>query len=173
MAVPDQIISVRPARPDDAGPLAGLLNVIIRQGGTTAIEDILDEAAFAAWFLEGPDHVSCLVATGPSGEHLGFQVLERADKLPSGWVDIASFARQETPVRGVGTALFASTVPLARAAGFKAINATIRADNTPGLAFYEKMGFVTYGLDRAVPLKDGTPVDRIHKRFLLAGQPGD
>jgi hypothetical protein len=45
------------------------------------------------------------------------------------------------------------------------INATIRADNTGGLAYYAKMGFETYGITKDVPLLDGTPVDRINKRF--------
>ena len=51
--------------------------------------------------------------------------------------------------------------------GREAINATIRADNAGGLAFYTKQGFVDYGVTPAVPLADGTPVDRVHKRFSL------
>jgi hypothetical protein len=38
-------------------------------------------------------------------------------------------------------------------------------DNRVGLAFYEKMGFRTYETLRRVPLRDGTPVDRILKRY--------
>ncbi|WP_420810234.1 GNAT family N-acetyltransferase [Ensifer aridi] len=72
-------------------------------------------------------------------------------------------------VPGAGTALFAATKAYARDAGFLAINATIRADNIGGLAYYSKMGFVDYKVDKAVPLKDGRPVDRISKRYLLAG----
>jgi hypothetical protein len=29
------------------------------------------------------------------------------------------------------------------------------------------MAFEDYGVDRAVPLSDGTPVDRIHKRYVI------
>ena len=48
------------------------------------------------------------------------------------------------------------------------MNAEIRADNEGGLAFYGKMGFQDQDVDRAVPLGDGTPVDRINKRYPLA-----
>jgi ribosomal protein S18 acetylase RimI-like enzyme len=45
------------------------------------------------------------------------------------------------------------------------IDATIRADNTGGLAFYSRQGFVDYDRLVGVPLEDGTPVDRLRKRF--------
>ena len=67
----------------------------------------------------------------------------------------------------VGTALFAATRARANLLRLAAINATIRADNCGGLAYYFKMGFVAYGVDTAVPLSDATPVDRIHKRYML------
>ncbi|MBP1887174.1 ribosomal protein S18 acetylase RimI-like enzyme [Ensifer mexicanus] len=69
---------------------------------------------------------------------------------------------------GAGTALFAAAKAHAREAGLEAINATIRADNAGGLAYYAKMGFIDYKVEKAVPLKDGQPVDRISKRYLLA-----
>jgi ribosomal protein S18 acetylase RimI-like enzyme len=66
---------------------------------------------------------------------------------------------------GVGSALFEETKKAARAAGVRTIDATIRADNTGGLAFYTRMGFVDYDRRVGVPLKNGTPVDRVRKRF--------
>ena len=98
---------------------------------------------------------------------IGFQFLGVNARLADGWSDIATFARVSNKVRGVGTALFAVTLRSAQQANFLAINARIRADNTGGLAYYDKMGFRTYAIDRAVPLSDGTPIDRISKRFDL------
>lgn len=46
-------------------------------------------------------------------------------------------------------------------------NATIRADNAGGLAYYARMGFQDYAVARGVPLADGTPVDRISRRYLV------
>lgn len=98
---------------------------------------------------------------------LGFQGVSVDDRLPAGWVDIGTFTQQGSAMRGVGTALFVATRARAADLGFTAINATIRADNVPGLAYYAKMGFRDYKLDRAVPLTDGRLVDRISRRFDL------
>ena len=65
-------------------------------------------------------------------------------------------------------ALFAEMLEFARTLALTAINATIRADNVGGIAFYSKQGFVDHSVTNAVPLKDGTLVDRVHKRFVLA-----
>lgn len=67
----------------------------------------------------------------------------------------------------MGPALFAVTRAHATGLGLCAIYATIRADNVAGLANYAKMCCEDYHLDPAVPLPDGTPVDRDFKRFAL------
>lgn len=158
-------LNVRPASDADAAALAEMLNAIIRVGGTTALETLLGEAEFSAYFLHGDGFVACHVAENTStGMLMGFQALGRNPDLPDGWVDIGTYARVAPKQAGVGTALFAATRAKAKERGFIAINATIRADNHGGLAYYEKMGFRTYDTLQAVPLNDGTPVDRIQKR---------
>ncbi|MEP1206615.1 MAG: GNAT family N-acetyltransferase [Rhizobiaceae bacterium] len=160
-------MKVRQARPDDAAFLCTLLNQIIRRGGTTAHQKILSQTEFTQMYLENPRTVSCFVACLGDGTRLGFQHLDTSPKLPDDWGDIATFAKIDSPVRGIGTALFQATRLAAAEAGFAAINATIRADNASGLGYYSKMGFVDYSLAEAVPLSDGTPVDRISKKYLL------
>lgn len=155
------MVRVRPGGAADAAGLAAILNAIIAQGGTTAHEVPFTPGQLAAQYVDGAGVISCQVAEGVGGL-LGFQALARHDGLPDGWADIATFARLDGKVPGVGTALFAATLAAAR--GLVAINATIRADNAGGLAFYRKMGFVQYGLSPAVPLGDGRPVDRLHHR---------
>jgi RimJ/RimL family protein N-acetyltransferase len=159
-------IRVRSSVSADAEPLCELLNEIIRVGGTTAYETPFSVSGFIESFLQGPDFICCFVAEDAiTGTVAGFQSLERIDDLPQGWADIGTFARTWPKVPGVGTALFAATRTTASDLGLVAINAAIRADNLGGLAFYEKMGFRTYATLPKVPLKDGTPVDRILKRY--------
>ncbi|MEO0913232.1 MAG: GNAT family N-acetyltransferase [Pseudomonadota bacterium] len=158
---------MRPARVEDAPEMAALLNEIIAIGGTTAFEDPVTPENMRDWYVEGPKLYCCHVAVDDAGAVAGFQMINRNPKLPEGIADIATFARQSPLVRGIGTALFAETTAFARAAGCDAINATIRADNVPGLAYYSKMGFLDHDVDVGVPLKDGTPVDRISKRYQL------
>ncbi len=94
--------------------------------------------------------------------------MELHPKLPENWSDIATFARLKSKVPGVGTALFEKSKTFAKQAGIVAINATIRADNKGGLAYYKKMGFEKYLENKAKLLNDGTPVDRVSKRYSVA-----
>lgn len=159
--------AVRPVTSADAPALADLLNAVIRAGGTTALETPFTPQALDAAYLTGPGVHCCHVACDEAGEIAAFQTLGRYPGLPDDVGDIATFAGLERKQSGAGSALFAVTTARARALGLSAINATIRADNTGGLAFYTKQGFADHGLTPAVPLADGTPVDRVHKRYSL------
>lgn len=160
-------IVIRPARPDDVPELTALLNQIIERGGTTAYQQVRSEDDFATKFFDDNSMLSFHVACLEDGRRLGFQHLQKLERLPASWGDIATFALIDSPVRGVGTALFDATKTVAKDLSLTAMNATIRADNVPGLAYYSKMGFVDYSVAEAVPLSDGTPVDRISKKYLL------
>jgi L-amino acid N-acyltransferase YncA len=171
MAMPN--IETRPATSADAPELAALLNGIIARGGTTALQEPFTPERLDRTYLTGPDVLSCVVAAdGASGRLEGFQTLIREAHLPEGWGDIGTFTRVGGTQRGIGSALFAATSERARALGLAGLNAEIRADNEGGLAFYGKMGFQDHDVARAVPLKDGTPVDRIHKRYKLSATNG-
>ena len=162
-------IEVRPVREEDAPELATLLNEIIARGGTTALEMPFTADELARTMLTGPNVICCFVASErATGRLLGFQSLERWDGLPDDIGDIATFARVGLTQRGVGSSLFAATRGEAGKKGITAINATIRADNIGGITFYDRMGFKNYSVQRAVPLKNGAPVDRISKRYSLA-----
>lgn len=158
---------VRPAAAADAGPLAALINAIIRIGGTTAHEVPFTPEAFAAHYISGPGVICCHIALGPQGAALGFQALDRHPGLPAGWGDIGTFVAPGLRRSGAGAALFAATRAFAAAHGIAVINATIRADNAPGLGYYARRGFVDYATDPDYRLKDGSRVGRIHKRFDL------
>lgn len=160
--------TVRPVTSADAPALAALINPIIRAGGTTALETLFTPEALDEAYLTGPKVLCCHVAE-LDGEPAAFQTLGRYPGLPDDVGDIGTFARIDRKQSGAGSALFAATTARARALGHSAINATIRADNAGGLAFYTRLGFVDHGVTPGVPLADGTPVDRIHKRFALEG----
>lgn len=155
---------IRRAASADAEELCSLLNELILAGGITALETPLTAAEFADWFIDGEFPLICHVA-----EHdrslAGFQSLSLFGDPPKGYADIATFARMNPKISGVGSALFPATLAAAEELGLEFINATIRADNVGGLAYYTKMGFEPYDRLIQVPLLDGTPVDRIKKRF--------
>lgn len=160
---------IRPAHPDDAPQMAALLNDIIAEGGTTAHQTPFDADRMRAHYIAGPTIICCHVAE-ESGQVLGFQHLdgpEPDDTDAAGWGYIASFVARQAAGKGIGQLLFAETCKVAAAAGVNAINATIRADNVPGLRYYSGLGFTDFGRLVDVPLRDGTKVDRIKKRFDL------
>lgn len=158
---------IRRAVSADAEALSNLLNEIILAGGTTALETPLSAVEFADWFIDGEFPLVCHVA-----EHdrllVGFQSLSSYADLPKGYVDVATFARMNPKFPGVGRALFPATRAAAEELGLEFINATIRADNVSGLAYYTKMGFEPYDRLIQVALQNGTSVDRIKKRFRVS-----
>lgn len=165
------MVATRPATPADAPEMAALLNEIIAIGGTTAHEDPWSPEAMRDHYIAHPGLIACTVAE-LDGRLAGFQHLgwpRDKDDLPPGWAAIATFVRQGQAGRGIGAALFAATRAAAEAAGVATIDATIRADNAGGLGFYAARGFVDYAVLPAIPLKDGRPVDRVRKRYDLAG----
>ena len=157
---------IRDALPGDVPALCDLLNAIVRAGGTTARLQEMTVSEFTQHYVTGGPVSACLVAL-LDNQAVGFQALNTDARLPAGWVDIGTFTRRENSVKGAGAALFAATRSRAAGMGFAVINATIRADNVPGLAYYARMGFLDYKIDRAVPLGNGQLVDRINRRFDL------
>jgi GNAT superfamily N-acetyltransferase len=147
---------IRPVAAADAPALASLLNEIIARGGTTAFQRSFTPQRLAEFMLVGRSVICCFVAEESDGALGGFQSLVRSEHLPNDVGDIATFSQ-----------LFAATRAEARRQGPTAINATIRADNFGGLAFYNRLGFTDHSIDRAVPLLDGTEIDRISKRYAL------
>ncbi|MGR3467869.1 MAG: GNAT family N-acetyltransferase [Shimia sp.] len=157
------MIPTRPATEADLPQMVALLNEIIAIGGTTAMEETYDVDRMRGHMLTGEDVICCHVALDPAGDVAAFQYVVTSDAGGS----IASFARQSDPVKGAGRALFPVTCAAVQAAGVHEIEAKIRADNVPGLAYYSKMGFQDHHIVPAVPLADGTPVDRVVKRIRL------
>ncbi len=157
---------IRQATLDDVPGMVALINRIIAKGGTTAHEKPYDAARFARTYLTDDSAIACFVAHA-GDDLLGFQVLGYWPGLPDGWVDIGTFVDEAARGTGTAAALFAATRALCLARGDVAINATIRADNGGGLAYYAKCGFRDYASDPDYRLSDGTQVGRVSKRFDL------
>jgi len=145
-------LNIRKADPADARELSEILNEIIAIGGTTAIETPLSPEELADWFITGEWPLTCHVAESSSGL-AGFQSLSLYGNPPKGWADIATFARQNPKIPGVGTALFAATLAVAEEHNIEFINATIRADNAGGLAYYERWASAPITRLRKCPLR--------------------
>ncbi len=161
------MITTRCAIALDAPDMARLLNEIIEQGGTTALtrpvtgQDITDRMAAQAY------RSAWNVALDDKESIVGFQWIAPHVNLPPEACDIASFVQIGRTGLGIGSALFSATAKAAKGAGYVWINATIRADNTGGLTYYQSRGFRDWHIDEDVPLNNGSIVSRISKRYDL------
>lgn len=158
---------IRPATPSDAPAMTALQNEIIAIGGTTAYQRPRSEDEVCEDYITAPEAICCHVALEDDGSLIGFQAVGRWPGLPDGWADIGTFVSPARQRSGAGAALFAATAQAAHAAGITTLNATIRADNAPGLGYYARRGFRDYGSDPDWALDDGRVVGRIHRRFDL------
>ena len=157
------MIHVRPAAPFDAGAMAALLAEIIAAGGTTALAGPVTGDDLRDWMAE-PGTLWHVAEEG--GDVAGFQWI--GPHPAEGACDIATFVDRRRHGLGTGGRLFEITARAARAAGHAWINATIRADNAGGLAFYRSRGFEPYDRETGHTLADGRTVDRVRMRYELS-----
>ena len=161
------MITLRPAQPADAQAMCDLLNPIIREGSTTAHRSLFDSGRMRSTHIDAPLLIRTTLAFD-GGDLLGFQLLEWADPAYDGRAVIASFVRDGLQGRGLGQLLWRETLIAAKAANVQAIDASIRTDNAPGLAYYSKLGFRDYSTIKGMKLSDETVIDKIRKRFDIA-----
>ena len=146
----------------DVPACVAILNPIIAAGGTTAYEEPYTEAYFLEHYCNEPP-ISNVVLH--NGRIIGFQA---AFEVEQGLYSIGTFPDRANPVRGAGAALMAKTKADCRTRGGTAILAKITEDNTGALAFYSKMGFEDFEVDKAAHTRrSGKIVDKIIKRFKL------
>lgn len=146
-------LEIRPATKDDTLAMASLINRIIEIGGTTAYRDPFDPQKIQSEFMKPDFGISCFVAV-EDGKVCGFQVLEWCDPnwkgghvLPADWAVIATFVDPSIQTKGIGSRLFEQTLAKAKEVGALYIDATIRKENSGGLTYYDRMGFVDYRSD--------------------------
>lgn len=161
------MITTRRAIALDAPDMARLLNEIIEQGGTTALTRPVTGRDIADWMGSDAERSAWNVAVDGHENIVGFQWIAPHEKLPAEACDIASFVQIGRTGLGIGSALFSATAKAAKDVGYVWINATIRADNTGGLTYYQSRGFRDWHIDENVALGDGSRVNKISKRYDL------
>lgn len=158
---------IRPGATADLRQAAELLSAIALAGGTTALTSPLSRDALGDWLTANPDQSAWQVAETATGDILGFQWIGPFDRLPAKACEIGTYVKTGQTGLGIGSKLFDATKAAARAMGYGWIRATIRADNTGGLAYYQSRGFEDYAVLKDIKLEDGTLVSKRCKRFDL------
>lgn len=155
----DKVI-IRDATIMDADGISSVLQDLVAAGKRSKTSD----ADFAlTHYIAHPDQMCCNLALDAQGQVLGFQSLKHAIEgnpygAPEGWGVIGTHIRPFAARRGVGRALFHTTLRVVQASGIPAIDATISSRNEEGLAYYNAMGFVDYRQD----------TDTVSKRYKVS-----
>ncbi len=155
---------VRAAVQNDAPEISALLQELTALGKRTRPSD---EGFVRNEYIGNPNGVACSVAEESDGAVLGIQILSVAQPgnpwaVEPGWGIIGTHVRPRAARRGVGRALFATTLAAAEAAGLRSLDAAIGEANAEGLAYYEAIGFRTYR----------SHAGRICKRYDIGGPGG-
>ncbi|WP_299664222.1 GNAT family N-acetyltransferase [uncultured Ruegeria sp.] len=138
--------TIRIATVADAGGISDVLAKLVAAGMRKKPSD----TAFAlSHYVSDPERIRCSVAVASDGDILGFQSLKLATEnnpyeVEVGWGVIGTHIKPSAARRGIGRALFKSTLQAAQQKGLPAIDATIGVNNPEGLAYYEAMGFREY-----------------------------
>ncbi len=135
--MPAAPFQIRAARDDDRLPLAIMFAAIAEERDGIATEPPVDvEARAASWTLDG-----MLVAVADA-EIVGSLHLEQSRH---GFGEIAMAVAREWRGRGVGSALLAAAIELARQRGLHKLSLDVFAHNAAAIALYRKFGFVEEG----------------------------
>jgi ribosomal protein S18 acetylase RimI-like enzyme len=163
-------IFVRRATADDAEAILTILDIISRHRVFTAIDE--------PWSADQQRrYISCLsvrealhVGEQPAGTIVGYQTLELwapTLKSMSHVGEIGTFVAPERQRRGIGEALFRTTLQFASNAAFRKFVVQVRSANTGAQAFYQRLGFRECGrLARQVRI-DGRDDDEILMEYFM------
>jgi GNAT superfamily N-acetyltransferase len=148
-------LEIRPGHPEDAVAVSALLRALTAAGKRTRPDDV--DFARDHYLTKTEGHVSVFLAVD-GARVLGLQVLTRAGPdrpfgIPEGCGAIGTHVHPDAAGQGIGRALFARTLAVAKASGLSQLDAAIGETNAEGLGYYAAMGFET---DR---IADG----RVHK----------
>ena len=162
---------VRPATPDDAEAIAGILNAIIAARIYTAFDTPFSVEAERAYLLNFPERGVFHVAVRAGDECVvGFQAMEPVATFTHAFDHVGSMGTYvELGHRRMGVArrLFDATFHAAVRQGYEKIFTYVRADNPAALQTYLSQGFRIVGTAAKHAKVDGQYVDEIVIEKLL------
>jgi L-amino acid N-acyltransferase YncA len=163
-----EAIAVRFASLDDAPAICAIYNQGIEDRLATLETELRDPYERRLWLRSrGPRHP---VVVAESGTEIvawaslnSFNPRQCYDHV----ADISVYVERSWRGKGVGRILLAHLLELGRSVGFHKLVLACFPTNKPGVALYERMGFVSVGVYREQGLLDGQWVDVLIMERLL------
>ncbi len=141
--------TIRTALPSDAQRITDIINPIIESGQFTILDStfsVSDQRFFIQYF---PVNGVFLVAEDQTTKTtLGYQTVEPFASFTRTLDHVgilSTYVEENSRQRGVASALFATTLEIAKSRGFEKLIAQVRADNDVALNTYLKQGFTVAG----------------------------
>ena len=150
--------------PEDAEAIVRILNPIISARVYTAFDEPFSIEAERDYIAGFPSRGIWKVAARPSGQVVGFQVLEPFGPYTRAFDHVGTLATYVDLAQrrqGIAKALFRATYEAARQKGYEKIFTFVRADNSAALATYQAHGFEIVGVARRHAKIDGRYIDEI------------
>lgn len=163
-----EAIAVRFASLDDAPAICAIYNQGIEDRLATLETELRDPDERRRWLgSRGPRHPVVVAASGT--QIVGWASLNPFNprQCYDHVADVSVYVERSWRGKGVGRMLLARLLELGRSVGFHKLVLACFPTNKPGVALYERMGFVSVGVYREQGLLDGQWVDVLIMEHLL------
>jgi ribosomal protein S18 acetylase RimI-like enzyme len=162
-------IDIHRARPEDAGSISGIWEIICAERSFTAVSQPFSPQQEREYILSLSDREGIFVAEA-NREIIGFQSLDLWAKYTDSFDHVGvmgSFVLPDWRRKGIGRLLANHTLDFARANGYEKIIIYVREGNAGAQAFYRSLGFEQKGvLTRQVKI-DGEYEDEVFMEMFL------
>jgi RimJ/RimL family protein N-acetyltransferase len=166
----ESTLRIRRAAQGDAAALVRILTGIAAEGKFTAITEPWPEETQRRYLESLSAREAVHVAVDESGEVIGYQTLDLwAPTIESmGHVgQVGTFLAPDWRRRGVGQALFRTTLDFARDRGYGKFVIQVRASNAGAQGFYARLGFRECGRLTSQVRIDGREEDELLMEHFL------
>ena len=164
-------IAVRFASLDDAAAICTIYNQGIEDRVATLEIELRDADERRRWLASRGPRYPVVVAEA-AGPVMGWASLNSFNPRHcyDNVADISVYVERSGQGKGVGRILLGRLIELGRGLDFHKLVLACFPTNKPGVALYERMGFVPVGIYREQGLLDGKWVDVLIMEQLLAGR---
>lgn len=157
--------------PDDAAGIVAVMTPIIEARCYTVFDTPFTVDAERAFIEQCPERGIFHVAVdADDGRIVGLQNLEQVVTYTRAMDHVASigtYVDLNHRRQGIAAALFAASLPAAKANGYEKLFTFVRADNPAALATYQRHGFEVIGTAKRHTKIDGRYIDEVLiERFL-------
>ena len=163
-------LEIRRATSDDAAGIAGVIATVVAERVHSAVDPAWTPEEERRYLESLSARQAVHVAVEGGGTIVGLQVLDLWSVAFTSMAHVGHVGTFVLPAwrgRGLGQRLWQTTLPLARAVGYRKLVIQVRGANAGAQSFYQRLGFDVCGrLTRQVTI-DGVDDDEVVMEMLL------